>query len=405
MPSLYLDHNHFSRAFADITQRLLECESLWRTRPFLQDELPWQSQYPQLYEALLALDDNDLNELEDETILHQLVSEHLPEHLHLSRWAIAPFDGEIKAMAKFCDVGIPGRKVAQICGFSSLVSAKVGALEHPIVDWCSGKGHLAKQLHYVTGQAVRCLEYNGDLCRQGAAKVAQLSYPVTFFEQDVLEGAPDVALENARLHTAMHACGDLHLSMMDKAVTTEAEHIALSPCCYHLTANPQYLGLSRQAKDCHLSLDPIDLRLAVSQIVTAGNRVRRLRRQELQWRIGFDLLHRQQTGKNEYRQTPSIQKQWLSNSFEDFCGLMADKIGFSVKCSINADELLTKAEAKLFRIERLEKARLAFRQSMEHFLVLDRVLYLQDEGYKVSINEFCPAQVTPRNIAIIASKK
>ena len=55
--------------------------------------------------------------------------------------------------------------------------------------------------------------------------------------------------------------------------------------------------------------------------------------------------------------------------------------------------------------ERVELVRHVFRRAIEVWLVLDRALYLQQQGYDVSVNTFCEKQLTPRNILILASLK
>jgi hypothetical protein len=145
------------------------------------------------------------------------------------------------------------------------------------------------------------------------------------------------------------------------------------------------------------------LRLAVLQTVTGGNRVKRLREQELLWRIGFDLLQRQNSDDPHYRHTPSINKKWLSGSFEDFCHHQAQSQHIELPESFSSAAVLAEATGKYHRIIRLEKARLAFRKALEYWLLLDRVLYLQEQGYQVELMQFCEAQVSPRNALIVGS--
>lgn len=404
MQPSYLCRDNYHLAFIELSELLLRYEHLWRCRPFIDDGVAWQNEYPQLYQALMSVDDLTLDSLGDEASLIELVTGLLPEAEALRRWQVAPYEGVVEPMAKFADVGIPGRKIEQITRFAAVFKQHVSGNEAYILDWCSGKGHLAKQLHFVTGAQVTCLEYNGQLCQSGEREARKLDYPIRFVEQNVLQPIEPSALNDAKVHTALHACGDLHLAMMACAVENDAEHLVLSPCCYHLTEQAVYQKLSTQAKACTLELDPKDLRLAVSQMVTAGERVRRLRKQELTWRIGFDLLQRRITGKDQYRPTESIQKKWMSGSFTEFCHLMAERIGLSLPDEIEQEELLTQAQVKYARITRAEKARLAFRPAMELYLVLDRVLYLQQQGYEVTLKTFVDAKVTPRNIMIIASR-
>ncbi|MEC8139802.1 MAG: methyltransferase, partial [Pseudomonadota bacterium] len=53
--------------------------------------------------------------------------------------------------------------------------------------------------------------------------------------------------------------------------------------------------------------------------------------------------------------------------------------------------------------ERVELVRHVFRRAIEVWLVLDRALYLQQQGYQVTVSTFCEKQLTPRNILIQAN--
>jgi hypothetical protein len=45
-----------------------------------------------------------------------------------------------------------------------------------------------------------------------------------------------------------------------------------------------------------------------------------------------------------------------------------------------------------------------FRRPLELWLVLDRALYLQEQGARVALGEFCAKHLTPRNIFIHAER-
>jgi hypothetical protein len=405
--SVYLCPANYLETFIQLDALLCDFQAVWRARPFIDDNMGWQQQLPELNQALLALSDDKFTAFDDEAVLLQWLADFLPELCFVNQLSIAPFDGELIDMAKFADVGIPGRKKQQIIGFTSVVNQFVGRspdLKGGILDWCSGKGHLAKHLHSVLGQNVTCLEYDKVLCDAGEREVEKLKFGIQFIEQDVLEPISSAVTHAASLNTALHACGDLHVSMMNCAVKASSAHIALSPCCYHLTKQTHYKKLSATAKQSTLVLDKNDLRLAVLQTVTAGTRVRRLREQELVWRIGFDLWQRLATGEDQYRSMPSINKQWLSGSFVDYCAFMAKAEQLPLVENVDSEVLLIQARCKHKQIIRLEKVRLAFRKAMEYWLLLDRVLYLEEQGYKVEIRLFCDEKTTPRNALILARR-
>lgn len=418
MPASPLNPDNYETAFIQIADVLRRYESIWRAQPFKDIEPVWSKAYPNLFTDLLSLSDQALATLEKEDQLHAYMQAYLPELDAINTWTISTLQTAPPPMEKFADVGINGRKITQICGFSAVITEHLKqAKQHAdsptephknhIIDWCSGKGHLAKQLHYLTGRPVSCLEYNAELCHKGQQAVEKLKYPISFIQHNVLENLPAIdSLKSTTLYTALHACGDLHLSLIKTAMAQRVQSLAWSPCCYHLTQRKVFEPQSQLGQQYDFQLRPQDLRLAVSQLVTGGNRAKKLRRQELLWRTAFDLWHRSLTGIDTYRPTPSVQKRWLSGSFETFCQFMAAQIGVIIpeSLTIDIDLLLEQARQKLRRIERVEKAKLAFRSAMELYLILDQVLYLQEHNYRCDLRIFCPAHVTPRNIAILASQ-
>lgn len=411
-----LNHNTFTEAFQVVAQLLRQYEPIWRTHPFIDDDIAWRSSYPNLYQSLLNLSDAQLASLESEDKLQQFLADYLPGLRQLNQWRVSANEAPVLPMEKFADLGIGGRKVTQICGFASVVGQALEYLhkaESPpcilqdahIIDWCAGKGHLAKQLHYCSKLPVTCLEYSEQLCHQGHNSAQKLNYPITFIHHDVLTTLPrESNNQHAILYSALHACGDLHLAMLHTAIQNNIKHIAWSPCCYHLTHKKQYEPLSAQGQQFDFNLTPTVLRLAVSQLVTGGQRIKRLRQQELLWRIGFDLLHRSLTGINQYRPMRSIPKQWLSGTFEAYCQHAAQTIDLSLPSSLPTAHLLQQAAKKLRRIARLEKAKLGFRQALEYYLVLDQILFTTEKGYDLTVKTFCQPSVTPRNIMINAAK-
>ena len=83
---------------------------------------------------------------------------------------------------------------------------------------------------------------------------------------------------------------------------------------------------------------------------------------------------------------------------------MAQQVQLVLPQQVDTQVLLDEARVKHQKILRLEKVRLAFRKAMEYWLLLDRVLYLQECGYEVVIKTFCDETVTPRNALILATE-
>ncbi len=52
----------------------------------------------------------------------------------------------------------------------------------------------------------------------------------------------------------------------------------------------------------------------------------------------------------------------------------------------------------------LELLRALFRRPLETWLLLDRALYLEEQGYRVTLGTFCEPTLTPRNALLLAHR-
>lgn len=394
------------QAFEDLSDLLGRYKALWTESAFVQNELSWQAEHPRLYRALLALSEGELLRLEEEDALHAALESHLPQ----LRFALAP---SIARPTRPCweapegvAFGVPGRKMAQLEGFvSALLEGRI-LTSRPcrVVDWCSGRGHLARAIRAAGAAQILCLERQLDLHqvnpREGLA----------FLAHDVLEPLEPGVLQQAHLHTALHACGDLHLSMLRQTAEVGVKAIACSPCCYHFTSEKFYRGLSQAAQRVKLSPSRDELRLATAETTTANALERKLRQRELLWRVAFDLQLRQLRGNDAYSRTPSVKKSLLKTDFNTFAQALLQVLETQGRrdfdyppLSQTAErELMRRAQAKLATVLRLEKAQLVFRQALERWLLLDRALYLKERGYSVEIQKFCTKQHSARNHVVLA---
>jgi hypothetical protein len=299
------------------------------------------------------------------------------------------------------NVDVPGRKWQQIEAFASCLEFAQPA-QHWL-DWCAGKGHLGRRLAHVGG-ALSCLEYDPALVHSGQCLSDKLGLAAQHIEQDVL--AADTHLQLTASHTpvALHACGDLHVRLLQLASQTGCRQLAVAPCCYNRIAAPSYQALSVSAKASSLQLSRDDLGLPLSETVTAGARVRRQRDQSMAWRLAFDLLQRQLRESDDYLATPSLPSTWLHKDFASYCRDLAALKQLPAPGTQDWPRLEQQGWQRLARVRNLELLRNLFRRPLELWLLLDRALYLEEQGYAVRLGHFCPGQLTPRNLLLLAER-
>ncbi|ODS15257.1 methyltransferase [Pseudoalteromonas tetraodonis] len=383
--------------FTALDSLLMNTRSYWQCTAFDFDCLPW----PELHDPLTALTDQDVAELDtDQAQLYQFFSPYIPGIEQLSRLASLPVITSSRTDYPFwISNGIKGRKFTQLQDFVGALPAN----DQPILEWCAGKGHLGRMLAFNGAPSVHSIELQSHLCEQGQKSAQQQGLAMQFSQADVLTDNTQDFFNPQTHAVALHACGALHQTFMHQASAAKVTQISFSPCCYHLFTENNYQAMSEQAKRSALNLTHRDLKLALQETVTAPSRVGKVRKTEVEWRLGFDALRKSVTGELAYVSVPSVNKAIFSDSFESFCKWAADKKALKLPKDIDYNKFLFIGQARKKVTERVELVRHVFRRAIEVWLVLDRALYLQQQGYNVSVSTFCEKHLTPRNILILAS--
>ncbi|RLV60066.1 methyltransferase [Parashewanella curva] len=403
----------FEQHFFEINRLLVKSKALWQVASFECDALPWEREFPALAKAVWSFSDEQIEELDVE---HRLLVESLLPALKRDlisqgiEWELKYLcfpalkqseETEVKEYPSRLSAGVKGRKWQQITLFSDSVMSQ-GSLQSSFLEWCSGKGHLGRLLAFRTNRLVTSLEWQSDLSRQGQLLSDKFKLHHQHICGDAFKEGESLLKQNQHA-VALHACGDLHVELLKQASEVEVKAITIAPCCYHLIKDEEYQALSKQAKSYGLQLSKTDLRLPLQQSVIANEAKNKMRLKEMAWRLGFDSLQRQVRQRLSYLPIPTIKQAQLSGTFKDFCSWAADQKQLCLPININFEhfEQLGVHRQKLTR--RIDLVAHLFRQAIEYWLLLDRCLYLQEQGYEVELSEFCHFDVTPRNKLIRAN--
>jgi len=389
--------------FEALTRFLLDHQTLWRPKPFTHRQLPWEAQHPDLAAWLRS-----------RTLADAEQAHNHPEHLSAPEpfatiaaqsaafSAVGPLPVmELQPVSSRMAVDVPGRKWRQIEAFASALDFRKTPAHW--LDWCSGKGHLGRRLAQ-TGQALTCLEHDPKLVEAGHQLSARLNIAAEHLTQDVMAADASSRLQAWHTPVALHACGDLHVRLMQLASDANCQQIAIAPCCYNRIAADCYQALSAEGQASTLQLSIDDLGLPLSETVTAGARVRRQRDTSMARRLAFDLLQRELTGVDQYLPMPSLPVAWLEKTFADYIRDLAALKEISPTGERNWQALEAAGWQRLAEVRNLELLRNLFRRPLELWLILDRALYLKARGYTVRIGTFCNSQTTPRNLMILGER-
>ena len=395
------DGTSLRQRFELLDRFLVQHQALWRPRPFTELELPWEREHPQLATWLRSRSLEDAEAAHNQPALLEApepfasLAVQALELSHVDSLPLRP----LPAMDARQNAGVPGRKWQQILAFGS-------ALDFPQrperwLDWCAGKGHLGRLLAH-NGQPVTCLEWDAQLVADGARISQRLGLPVSHRQQDVMQPGAANELAAGAGAVALHACGDLHVQLLRQSSAARCRQLAVAPCCYNRTRNEHYQPLSMPGQQAALQLTRDDLGLPLSETVTAGSREKRQRDQSMAWRLAFDLLQRELCQSDSYLPTPSLPSAWLKKSLRDYCRDLAALKDLPPPAEQDWPALERRGWQRLAQVRNLELLRGLFRRPLELWLVLDRALYLEENGYRVRVGTFCDAELTPRNLLLLA---
>lgn len=393
------DSSALSQRLARLDALLHEHQWLWQPQPFKQATPDWCQRLPELYSALLALSDDEVRHYSARwDNLLPLLQPHLPALAELMPLCQLPttIPAALADYPASLSWDIPGRKWQQIESFV----ASMHPPAYEVVEWCGGKGHLGRLIHQQHQQLVHTLEINPALCAQGEQLAKRSRTRQQFVALDVLEQNPQAHLQHRQV-VALHACGELHRRLLTHAVQLQLPQLHLAPCCYHLGCESVYSPMSSQLT---LTLTADDVRLAVTETVTAHAREIRLRDQEMAWKLGYIKLLNALRGNQHYQPIRPIKRDWLNLNFEQFCRQLAQRDNITLEPSVDWENYEQLGWQRQRDVMRLNLVRQSFRRAIECWLVFDMGLYLQQHSYQVSIAQFCTSEITPRNILIQAQR-
>ncbi|MGF1686442.1 SAM-dependent methyltransferase [Photobacterium japonica] len=386
--------------FSQLDSLLVETRDYWQFMPFAETPAAWEARHPALYQWLVSLTDEDVAQyLADPAALCSALQAWIPQAEALTALThVSALPHTERATPRGLDAGIPGRKWTQLHAFNGVLPA----LSLPWLEWCAGKGFLGRVLAATHQTPVVSLEWQQALCDSGDEAAKKLGLNMTFVHGDAFSPDSEQYIQPQQHAVALHACGDLHVSLLQRVAAKRGQAVSISPCCYHLIRGKAYQPLSLQAQQSALQLSKHDLRLPLQETVTAGNRVRNLRFVEVSFRLGFDSLQRAVSGQDRYIPVPNVQKALLNEGFAAFCQWAAAEKGLLLPADIDFTHWQQMGETRFHWVERLELLRQLFRRPLEMWLVYDRACFMEEAGYHVTVGTFCDKPITPRNLLIHA---
>lgn len=393
-----------SNQFKALDLWLCQHQTLWQMIPFNLSDFPWRETYPDLCNWLDTLSLDTLYQLKDDPdALLKKLSFFIPtlkegkkfeflSHAYKTHNQINPY----------LSSGVPGRKWQQIVLFDQTLPLLP---EGRWLEWCAGKGYLGRLISSNRQAKLVSLEWQAPLCKAGGDYARKNNLSIDFIQEDAFSAHAKRWVSACDHAVALHACGDLHVRLLKLCAKMKPLSLTLSPCCYHLIKAKDYHPLSIPAQKSSLKLSKLDLKLPLHETVTAGACVKNKRKKEMCYRLGFDALQRAEGISQNYLPIPTVQKSVFNNDFVFFCNWAAKVKNIVLNNKVDFAHFEQEGIKRFNLIEKIDLIQTLFKRPLEIWLSLDRAIYLEEQGYAVTLSTFCERALTPRNILIQAKKK
>ena len=115
--------------------------------------------------------------------------------------------------------------------------------------------------------------------------------------------------------------------------------------------------------------------------MTAPAGVRARRSRELVLRQAFDLFQREAFKRDSYLPCPSMPAAIIDHGFEAFAAQAAAHHGLALPAGLDGERWMVAGAERAAQVRRRNPLRLAFGRVLELRIVLDRALWLAEQGF------------------------
>jgi hypothetical protein len=285
-----------------------------------------------------------------------------------------------------------------------------------IVDIGGGVGHLSRVLAHYFGHNCLSLDQNKEFQEIGKKRLNKYPIPetagnvkfvnLTFGEKKDEHDLKEVFSKDA-LSLGLHTCGPLAVRHIQTNLRYNTKALINFGCCYNKIESQEDVNLSQYSKKAPLFLSKYALTLATRGHNDMNYEEFKLKKRVKYYRYALHLLLYKELNQKEFLTAGESNAKLY---WQDFSIYAKNKLEV-----LNIDHNLTDQEIQAFyNREDIQKEistmfhaniiRWQFGRVVEHYILTDRSLFLEEQGLKVKMEEVFNDQLSPRNIGIIATK-
>lgn len=300
--------------------------------------------------------------------------------------------------------GVTSRKQAQL---SALLAALTGLVPSArrIVDVGAGSGHFSRLSAQHFARETLGLEQNPARVERAIARA----------RADVTPGAPlpsfavmdavrePLLLRRDDLAIGLHACGELGDALVRAAASSGADLVLVS-CCLQKIAGTRRVALSSAAGDFGLRRETLGLSNLTSQAMGIETSIEStLRARQARYALRL-LLQARGISVVPGAEMHGINRRRARGGLRELAELALEQRGLAQATSDEIARHELTAARHFEQLRRFSLPRNMLARAVELSVILDRAAHLEERGHTVRIATLFERAVTPRNIALFASR-
>jgi hypothetical protein len=281
-----------------------------------------------------------------------------------------------------------------------------------LIDIGGGIGLLAQTVNSLYGTPITSVDMDEKLQKTGQERLKKLTLLSAPVEYECLKVDPSEIKFKALLgpHRAtigLHTCGGLAVTQIKTSIEQNCKGVINFGCCYHKLL-PHEQNLSEFARQN----GGIEFNQFALTLSARAHKKFSLQDMELKWKVKFFryTFHFIMCDHHDQWNTLNLgnsHKSLYEKSFAEYALDQFERIG--VKSKLSYDELnnyFEREENKKLIRQMLSAAliRDALSRLLELYLLIDRCLYLEEQGHQTQLLSFFDETISPRDLGIISIK-
>ena len=282
-----------------------------------------------------------------------------------------------------------------------------------VIDIGGGQGHLSRTLAHYFDIPMLSIDISSEFQELGKKRLKKYPEPegakkIQFLNQPFSSKNEDLKdyFSQAKISLGLHTCGSLAIDHLKAYDQWNGKALINFGCCYNRLDPKIHFKLSQYAKEnCPFDLNKLSMTLATRGHTEITLNEFILKRQVKRFRYGLHLLHFHLLDIKEFIKVGSSFPRHYRGEFVPYALMKLEDAGIQHNLTEKQISDFFEQEWVQETIERLfllNLVRWQFGRLIEHLILVDRALWLEEQGHQVEMMEFFDQEKSPRNIGIIA---